>query len=122
MAISQGRALDTLLASLERLERVREEIKQQLDQVEEEIRMSTFERPTAQRVQSSWSRLIDVWEVASDGERSEIMRSLVQEVVVHEKSRVSLVLTANPEVHGSKFVITEEMGAGRGFEPLTFGL
>ncbi|MCE5200015.1 hypothetical protein LLG39_13675 [bacterium] len=35
----------------------------------------------------------------------------MQEVVVREKNRVSLVLTTIPEVHGSKFAITEEMGA-----------
>jgi len=46
-------------------------------------------------------------------QRTEIMQSTVQEVVVHEKSRVTLVLAAIPEVHDSKFVSREKWERGR---------
>lgn len=121
-AISQGGSLDSLLATLRKFEQEKVEIEQQLNQVDDEIAASTFQRPTAQQVQVVWSRLIDLWEEASEEERAEIMQAIVQEVVVEEKTRVSLVLTSIPETHEVKFAINKEMGAGRGFEPLTFGL
>lgn len=114
-AISNGRALDTLLATLEKFEQERDDVARHLQQVEDEIKLSKFDRPTANQIQKVWSRLIEIWEEAEEDERAEIMQGLVQEVVVHEKSRVSLVLNAIPEVHDSKFVITEKMGAGTGF-------
>lgn len=70
----------------------------------------------------SWSKLLDLWDEASEEDRTEIMQAIVQEILVEQKTRVSLVLTAIPETHEEKFVIKKEMGAGVGFEPTTSGL
>ncbi|MHB9038509.1 MAG: recombinase family protein [Armatimonadota bacterium] len=120
--IAEGRSIDTLLDSLEKLERQREEIAQQLAEVESQIVQSTTKRPMAIEVQQVWGELCELWNHATEEEKAIILPSIVREVVVHEKSRVSLVLTAIPEVHDSKFVITENLGAGVGFEPTTSGL
>jgi len=111
-AISQGRALGTLLTSLERLELEKVQVKQQLNEIEEEIRQSTFERPTAQQVQSSWSKLMDIWEVATEDQKVVMMSSIIQEIIVHENSRVTLILAAIPTIHDCTFAIKKDLGAG----------
>lgn len=121
-AIAEGRALEALLRRLEKLEAEKEAINHDLQSIEAQIAQATVVRPTAQQVQRVWGNMLDLWDCASDDDRSLIMQSVVREITVREKSRVSLVLLATPEVHDSKFAITKELGAGRGFEPLTFGL
>lgn len=121
-AIGEGRSLETLLDALEKREKERDEINRQLVEIEMQIALSTVKRPQAAEIQQVWSRLRDLWEDSSEEDRAAIMQGVVREVVVQEKNFVSLTLAPIPDIHEAKFEIEYSLGAGRGFEPLTFGL
>ncbi len=121
-AIGEGRALTTLLTTLERLERELGEIKTELCQLDEEIAASTVQRPTAEQVQAVWGRFMEVWPELTDEEKTELLGSLVKDIEVKEKDRVSLLLASTAEIHGRTLETTCINGAGTGLEPVTFGL
>ncbi len=113
-AISEGRSLGPLLSTLEKLERERDAIAQELERVEAEIACKTVVRPTADVVQQAWKQILDVWDDLSEDDRTEVMQSLVQEVVVTEKNSVDVRLRATPHFHAQEFITTYKLGAGAG--------
>ncbi len=111
-AVEKGHESEALLSRLAALEKEDAELGCQIDQLDVEIAMSKVARPTAAMVQAEWARVPELWDALSEGERTELLSSIVREVVVNAKDRVSLKLSPIAEVHGLKFATTEKMGAG----------
>jgi site-specific DNA recombinase len=121
-AIEKGRPCESLVQRIEALENEGKEVIRRIQQLDEEIEMSVVKRPTAEMVQQVWSMIPNLWDEISESERTELIGSILKEVVVNQKDRVTLKLSPVAEVHGLKFATSEKLGAGVGFEPTTFGL
>ncbi len=121
-AIAETGVVASLVLSLKQREEDMAKLVDVIEQLEKEIRETTIRRPTASEVQEFWSHFTELWSIASEGEKQELLRCIVQEVVVHAKEKVGLKLAAATDSQDRRFGITAKMGAGVGFEPTTFGL
>lgn len=134
-AIAEGGShLRSLLSSLQKKEQELSDICQEIADVEKEIRLTTVRRPTAEQVQSTWSKVGELWVKMTEQERTEVMGGLVKSVEAQEKDRVALELSPVVELHGpasdsphslpgeGKFEISSGLGAGARLELATFGL
>lgn len=121
-AIGEGKALRTLLDSLEKAEQKQNEIFQQLEVVEEQIAKATVKRPTAEQVQADWMQMLELWDDVTEEERAELLAGLVRKVEVKQKNLVYLELSPITEVRGSMLALKRDLGAGVRLELTTFGL
>lgn len=122
-AIGEGRALNSLLASLEQREQEYLELQQSLAVIDAEIARATVKRPTAEQVQAVWLEFLRLWDHATDEEREMLIGHFVKRVEVKDKKTASMWVEIHIEaVLFSEFAINSDLGAGTGLEPVTFGL
>lgn len=79
-------------------------------------------RPDVDAICKLWGRIPDLWNAATDDERTELMQALVIRVEMSEKEKGACDIALMPQAPVHWLELNSCMGAGRGFEPLTFGL
>jgi hypothetical protein len=85
-------------------------------ELEEEVEVSPFNRPNAERICWEWSRVTELWEGATDEEREELMQAMVIRVEMDEKEEGTCEVALMPQVPclASDWLgLTSRMGAGR---------
>jgi hypothetical protein len=70
----------------------------------------------------AWGRLLDVWKVLDDAERTELLGSVVVRAEALSNEKMAVELLPVPEPPSEVFRLSFNMGAGVGLEPTTFGL
>ena len=110
--LADGRAQASLLGKIDTLEAEKAEVQRETDRLDLEIEGSTIARPTAKMVQQAWSKLPDLWDDATEEERTELRQSIVREVVVVEKN--SVVLRLSPIAENSEFKVRDYSKNGSG--------
>ena len=88
-ALAEGKAVDTLLKALEKLEIEIKDVSEKLVQAEKECEDSTVKRPTATQVQAVWQDVLRLWTGATEEERVELMGCLVEHVDMNEKGNAA---------------------------------
>ena len=121
-AIGEGRALDALLAALEKAEKDLATVEDELATASREIAAATFIRPTTQQVQDVWAKAIALWPKLREDERMAMMQAFIVEIDVTSKERATVNIETIPTEHALWFELSPIMGAGVGLEPTTFGL
>lgn len=121
-AIESGIEVSSIVGRLKEVEQVIQDLKDKAAALDVAVAEATKLRPTAREVQESWSEILSAWGFATDEEKSALIRLVVERVDIKAKDRAELRLTSIVELPGRKFGITENMGAGIGFEPMTSGL
>ena len=121
-AIEGGANISSVVERLKQVEIEIRELSERIREADGLVASATKLRPTARDVQESWSAILGAWGFASDDEKAALVRLVVERVDVNTKDRAELRLTSIVELPGLKFGISEKLGAGRGFEPLTSGL
>jgi hypothetical protein len=116
-AIAETGVVGSLFESLKQREEEMANLAKDFEQVEKAIQEATFRRPTASEVQQFWSQFTELWSLASEDEKSELLRCIVPEVVVHAKEKVGLKLAASADSQDHRFGITAKMGAPASHSP-----
>lgn len=121
-ALEDGRGAASVLARLDAIEKEEVELREKITSADDDIEASTLVRPTADAVMDSWGSVLEVWRDLDEDEKTELLSSLVEKVVVITKDRVILHLSPIAELHGQLLAINSHMGAGARLELATFGL
>ncbi len=124
-----GAGVRSLISRLQELEEDRARLLEEQRRLEAEKAETRLDRPDAGQVQALWGRFLQLWEKATDEERTKLMPLIVERVVMTEKERgiCDLLFSADtaPSRNAltSKDVLVNSMNrAGVGLEPTTFGL
>ena len=122
-AIGEGRSSDAIFGALAKAEAELKEVEAKMAAAEEQIARSTVQRPTAAQVQAVWGELLALVEKAPEEDKHLLLSRFIVRVEITGKNKASLRLRVATEgTHGPKFSSENNMGAGVGFEPTTFGL
>ena len=121
-AIGEGRALESLVPALEKVEAERVEVRAALAEAEKDVAKATVRKPTSAEVRDYWRRVLDAWDMADDSVRESIMRLLVGGVELRDKEKAALEILAVPGRLDVGFGLHSLKGAGVGLEPTTSGL
>jgi hypothetical protein len=128
LATQRTNLLKALENGLDVEDRLREKQKEREDTVKRiasldvEIEAATRMKPKASDVQSVWSQALELWELTTPEERTELMQALVERVEIKEKDLAVVKMTSISKLPGQLFGTTGRLGAGTGFEPMTSGL
>jgi site-specific DNA recombinase len=110
-AIAAGRALDSLIAALEKLEAEKADIEAQLSAAVKSIDESTRKRPEAWQVQEYWKSITTLWEDLEDDERTQLLGCVVNKVEVKTKELVELEMETIPHQQAQWFELNSRLGA-----------
>lgn len=91
-AVAQGLRSPSVVARLTELEADQERVIQEIEHMDEEIRVSTISRPAAQEVMAYWAQALDLWQRVSEDERKTLLQELVMQVEMKEKNKASMQL------------------------------
>jgi hypothetical protein len=116
-AIEDGADFSSLGGRLKQVEIEIRGINERILEVDGLVASATKLRPTASDVQESWSAILGAWGFATDEEKAELIRLVVERVDINTKDQAELRLTSIVELPGLKFGISEKMGAGSGIVP-----
>jgi len=111
-ALEDGRGATSVLSRLDAIEKEEAELREKITTADQDIEASTLVRPTADVVMASWGSVLEVWCDLDEDEKTELVSSLVEKVVVIAKDRVILQLSPIAELHGQLLAINSLMGAG----------
>jgi hypothetical protein len=117
-----GGALRSLAERLQALETKRVTLAARHQETTAQAEAQRVRRPDVEEVCAVWGRIVELWGAATDNERETILQAIVGRVEMTEKESGTCALAFLPQVPDSRFELTDQMGAGVGFEPTTFGL
>ncbi len=121
-ALEDGRGAASVLARLDAIEKEEAKLKEGIATADDDIENATLIRPTADTVMESWGSVLEIWRDLDEEEKSELLSSLVEKVIVIAKDRVILHLSPIAELHGQLLAINSRFSAGARLELATFGL
>lgn len=110
---------------MERLEALETEcvrLTGQQTQLDTEVEAHRVRRPDVAEACRLWGCFTELYETTMDSEREKIMQALVVRVEMTENEEGACEVSLLPQVPSYWFELTNQMGAGVGFEPTTFGL
>jgi len=84
-AIGEGRALETLLTALERAQKQRDEIVEEIEKLDRQIAMSKRKRPTIPLMCEAWGRFMDDWEALTPEDRIIAIRAFIIRINIKSK-------------------------------------
>lgn len=112
-AVEQGASYLSLNRRLEQLEAERLALDLRVRELEGQIGASRKTRPSKEFVCAQWAAIIELWEEATEEERTEIMQGMVKQVEMGQKEEGTCELAVSPQVPSRWFELTTQLGAGK---------
>jgi len=110
LSCSGPQALGPLLDTLEKLEKEQIDICKELAKADEQIERETIRRPTAEEVQSVWTRIVELWDVVPEEDRPALLGAIVKRVEVVRA--VSMIQMSRVPVCGSQVATATRFSSG----------
>src|SRR5579871_1308543 len=111
-------SLRSLVERLEALETERVQIQAKKRELEEQGANLTRKRPNVNDACTLWSRFGELWNKATEEERTELMQALVFKVEMNQKDEGTCEIALLPQVPISGLELNSYMGAPTGLEPV----